>query len=152
MLFRELLTPVRGAISNRVTKERRVRVAEDPSAAGEARQLVAHFSAPRQRVDDARLLLSELIVAAQYERVEFVDIRVTAFTGCLRLEVTRPYRRPASQGRAQLMPTGEIGRMLIDGLSDRSGDDGLRAWCELDGEWSPADVPVYVPSAVQRSI
>jgi hypothetical protein len=131
--------------------ECRLRVAGDASAAARARQFVAYFRGERQRVDDARLLISEMVVAAQYEGVEFVDVRVVAFTGCLRLELTRPHRRPMSRGRLQLPPAGEIGRLLIDGLSDRSWDDGLTAWCELNGDWVAADVPVYVPGTVQPS-
>jgi hypothetical protein len=129
--------------------ERRLRVAGDASAAVRARQLVAHFRAERQRVDEARLLLNELVMAAQYEGVEFVDVRVIAFRGCLRLEVKRPHRRPMNEGGLQLTPAGRLGRFLIERLPDRWGDDGLSAWCELDGEWIAADVPVYLPGAVQ---
>jgi hypothetical protein len=136
---------------NPATVERRLRIADDPSAAARARQLVAYFRGERQRVDDARLLLSEMVVAAQYEGLEFVDVRLTAFSGCLRLEVRRPHGRAMSQGRLQLSPVGEMGRVLIERLSDHSCDDGLAAWCELYGRWAAADVPVYVPGAVQRS-
>jgi hypothetical protein len=131
--------------------ERRLRVAGDGSAAARARQLVGHFRGERQRVDEARLLLNELVMGAQYEGVEFVDVRVMAFTGCLRLVVKRPHRRPMSQPRLQLTPAGQIGRLLIERLANRWGDNGLLAWCELEGEWIAADVPVYLSGAVQPS-
>lgn len=109
-----------------------------PTAPARARRLLDRFDAkiPRERLDDARLLVSEVVTNA----VEHVDaegdihVSVAFENRRLRIEVVDPGRGFAvPEAREPGNPRG-WGLEFVRRLSDRWGvgnGDGARVWFEL---------------------
>ena len=102
-----------------------LRLPDEPNSVARARGLARHLrGASRDRIEDARLLLTELVAGTLHDGVGLIELKASAHGGCLRLEVS-----PSTPG-------ADFGRHLLDILSDRSGMNGTTRWCELDGTWA----------------
>lgn len=105
-----------------------LRLPDRPESPARARELLRDLrGSPADRIDDARLLLHELVAAALFEGVGSVRVHVGTTEERLRFEVIRNER--SGHG-------ARLGHHLIEGLSSRCGGDGTMMWCELDGAWS----------------
>ena len=117
-------------------QELRILLPDRPESPARARELLRDLDgASAERIEDARILLHELVAAALFEGVESVDVHVSARRDHLRLEVVREKRDRGAAERS-LTAAGQLGHLLIRDLSDRQGHDGTVLWCELDGAWS----------------
>jgi anti-sigma regulatory factor (Ser/Thr protein kinase) len=116
-----------------------MRLPADPSMLHGVREMVGSVLElhgwPADRVDDARIVVSELVTNAVVHAGTEVEIRVEVDTDA-RLSVTdyvperHPKIRPHDPGQV-----GGLGLKLVDQLSERWGvatsDQAKTVWCEL---------------------
>jgi anti-sigma regulatory factor (Ser/Thr protein kinase) len=121
-----------------------VELPRDPDSAAQARRALAEVTdrLPPRRLEDARLLVSELVTNAirhaGLEQGDVIRLVVVASDGALRIEVCDP-----GPGFEPSEPTPDLGRpsgwglYLVRELSDRWGverGEETRVWFELDHE------------------
>ena len=112
---------------------------KEPSAPARARRLLdeVHADLPQERLDDARLLLSEVVTNAVEHVAEHGPIEVTlrAWDHALRVEVCDPGEGFVPRERDPDDHRG-WGLQFVQRLSDRWGverGDTSRVWFELQG-------------------
>ena len=121
-----------------------VDLACDPDSAAEARRALGEFAGrlPPDRLEDARLLVSELVTnAIRHAGLgddQVIRLTVSALEHGLRIEVCDPGRgfRLTEPEPDPARPSG-WGLYLVSELSDRWGVDRsaeTRVWFELDGD------------------
>jgi anti-sigma regulatory factor (Ser/Thr protein kinase) len=101
----------------------------------QARHLARDLVAP-ERVDDATLLVSELVTnAVKYGPEDTIDLIITQDVGRTRFTVHDRGGGPLPEMRAEDDPApGGHGLRLVDALADRWGVErgSTRVWFELD--------------------
>lgn len=107
-----------------------------PSAPARARRLLDEVDVqlPQQRLDDARLLLSEIVMNAVEHVREHGPIEVTLSVhgGALRVDVVDPGSGFEPRERDPGSERG-WGLQFVQRLSDRWGVERNRVWFELEG-------------------
>jgi anti-sigma regulatory factor (Ser/Thr protein kinase) len=107
-----------------------------------AEQTLSDWGCP-DLVEDARLLVSELVINSVLHARSPVQLRLNLDKGILRVEVRdESPDLPVQRKYSLTAPTGR-GLMIVDAVADRWGveaaDTHKVAWFELDADQFPAD-------------
>lgn len=116
-----------------------IRLAHEPRAPAEARRAVESLGAPvtGDRLDDVRLLVTELVTNAIRHAHGRVDLEVQTVSGYIRVEVTDsgPGFDPKDRPELDLESMGGRGLYLVERIADRWGvENGDRTvvWFEIE--------------------
>jgi GAF domain-containing protein/anti-sigma regulatory factor (Ser/Thr protein kinase) len=140
----------------------RLQLGDEPDAVPKARRFaVAALSGlfPDELVDDAALIISELVTNAFLHGDPPVVVRISARAHLVHIEVADVSRSAPMRGRPDATAMTGRGMGLIESLSSRWGvapeATGKRVWCELEtssdhllGGFEADDLPLATPDVV----
>src|SRR5919199_465767 len=102
-----------------------MRLPDEPRAVAEARRAVESLSGrlSSERLEDLRLLVTEVVTNAIRHAGGWVDLRVDALPTCVRVEVTDcgPGFDPSRRLEPDVDSMGGRGLLLVDEIADRWG-------------------------------
>ena len=140
----------------------RLQLGDEPDAVPRARRFAVAALAglfPDELVDDAALIISELVTNAFLHGDPPVVVRISARAHLVHIEVADDSRSAPMRGRPDGTAMTGRGMGLIESLSSRWGvapeATGKRVWCELEtssdhllGGFEAEDLPLATPDVV----